>query len=109
MAPDEARMSQSARTLLLALEDTLGTLSLALSSALHPNGRPNIPMSKQTDLETIAHLANTIDGLLMLLECEGHQERPEPTCESHPPLTRPMADDAPDSASAQPEQLSHAA
>lgn len=102
-------MSQSTRTLLLTLEDSLGTLGLALHSAMRRNGRQNVPMSEQTDWNTVADLVQTIDGLLKLLEREGHQKRPEPTCESHPLLTPPLADGAPDSASAQQEPLSPAA
>lgn len=109
MAPDDARMTQSMRMLLMTLEDSLGTLGLALHSAMRRNGRQNVPISEQTDWDTVAHLVHTIDGLLSLLEREGHQKRPEPTCESPPLLTLPVADGAPDSASAQQEPLSPAA
>lgn len=68
-------MNETTQQLLLSMQRTLATLNLALCHPLHPSIRHDL-----SHRETLAHLIRTIDGLLSLLEREGHL--------SHVALTR---------------------
>ncbi|AWP59369.1 hypothetical protein B7P02_15710 [Bordetella bronchiseptica] len=68
-------MNDTTQQLLLSMQHTLGTLNLALCDPLPPSIRHD-----PSHHETLAHLIRTIDGLLSLLERDGHL--------SHVALTR---------------------